>query len=156
MKKFLVLLFCVFMLSGCATWQGINFENTPVNNMSSYFAGKGVAIGISEFVKKETTIPALEERYKKFMVDIKGMDMVPPELSIALYNDMAMILSAEADDPYGLLADLTMVFREFGAQFAVGENKVMTGIDNIPWSMYDRFGLGWSQGRFVYLNNLED
>lgn len=154
MKNLLIAVIFVF-LTGCATWDSLNFENTPVNNMGAYFAGKGVAIGISQAVKKETTIPALETRYKTFMEDIKGLDMVPPEKSIALYNDMAMILSSEADDPYGLLADLTMVFREFGAQFATGENKVMTGINNIPWSMYDRFGLGWNQGRFVYVNELE-
>jgi Na+/H+ antiporter NhaD/arsenite permease-like protein len=147
------LLVVFVLLAGCATW---NFENEPVNNTSAYFAGKGVAIAVHSVVKADTTVPALEKRYDAFLTAAAGMEVVPPDMSIALYNDLAMILAREADDPYGLLSDLTFLLSQFGASFAAGDNKTMTGIAPIPKGMYDSFASGWRSGKFVYENELKE
>jgi hypothetical protein len=153
MRKLFFIFIIGLFLSGCAGW---SWENAPVNNTVGYFGGKGVSILVHESVKKDTTIPRLEAKYDEFMLQSVDMEIIPPEMSIALYNDLLLILAGETDDPYGLIADLTFLLGQFGAQFAMGDNKTMVGIDPIPRAVYASFEIGWDQGKFVYENELAD
>jgi len=151
--KRLLSLLPLILLIGCAGW---SWENAPVNNSVGYFAGKGVALAVHEIVEHDTTVPALEAKYDKFLEITINVEIIQPAISMQLYNDLILILGREIDDPYGLIADLTFLMSQFGAEFAVGDNKVMTGIAPIPREIYVSFAMGWDQGKWLYENELKE
>ena len=139
----------VMLLVGCA---GFQLEDTPRGNTTGYFAGKGVGVAVNKYTPD--SVLELEKRFDEFTFNTMAMEMIPPEESIKLFNDMAFILSKQAKDPYGLLNDLTFLMSQFGAQFKIeGDDKIMTGIQPIPRAVYLSFESGYDSGKWLVENN---
>ena len=152
MKKTALLIVSIFMLAGCA---GFQLENTPTGNSIGYFAGKGVGVAVNEITP--AAVPELEAKFDEFTARTIGLDMIPPDESIKLFNDLTFVLSKQANDPYGLLNDLTFLMGQFGAQFKMeGEQKIMTGIQPIPRAVYLSFESGYDSGKWMVENALND
>ena len=97
-------------------------------------------------------MPELEKRFDEFTAATMGMDMVAPDDSIKLFNDMVFILAKQANDPYGFLNDLTFLMSQFGAKFKInpdGSQGEMIGIQPIPRVVYLSFESGYDSGKWM-------
>lgn len=145
MKITAILITFALLMSGCAFMGKISDD--PVHNWSAYAAGRTAYFVVTEHVSA-STIAALENRYDEFLVEIKDVVVVEQTQTIDFVNDMAMILSAETDDPYGLIGDLIYGLKMFGAEFSA-ETGEMASVQPVPAQIYFSFSDGWKQSKRV-------
>ena len=154
MKRFYLIILAIAFLFGCGAYQ---IKDDALGNSSGYFAGKGVGIAVNEIVPK--SVPELEKTFDEFTARTIELDMIPPGESMKLFNDMVFVLSKEANDPYGLINDMTFLMGQFGAQFAMnpdGSKGKMIGIQPIPRAVYLSFESGYDSGKWMVENALND
>ena len=153
-KKITLLIVSIIMIAGCA---GFQLEDTPTGNTVGYFSGKGVGVAVNKFTPK--SVPELEKRFDEFTAATMGMEMVAPDDSIKLFNDLVFILAKQTADPYGFINDLSFLMTQFGARFKInpdGSKGAMTGIQPIPRAVYLSFESGYDSGKWMVENALDD
>jgi hypothetical protein len=159
MKRITLFIISILMLSGCA-FMGGEIADTPNYQTMAYFSGRGVCVGVNELTPD--SMDALEQRYGEFMTATAAQDIITPDQSMELYNDLALILAQQVADPYGLLNDLTFIMSQYGAQFATAtalddietDVKIMTEIQPVPRNLYVAFARGWDASKWM-IDNME-
>jgi len=149
MKRFgfALMIIAVFAFTSC-TWMG-QLTDSAGHNVSAYATGRTSYYVVEGAVSAET-VGRLEDRYNEFLAETQGVVVVEPTQSMALINDMMMILSVETDDPYGIIGDLIYSLRLFGAEFqGEGDEVKMTAIQPVPRTLYVSYSDGWKQSKRV-------
>jgi hypothetical protein len=145
MKRITVVLMALVLLTSCSFMGKIT--DAPIQNWSAYAAGRTgfyVVDGNVSTAARE----ALEYRYDAFLAETAGVLVIEPTQTMSLVNDMAIILSSETSDPYGLLMDLLYGLKMFGAEFVDGYGE-MTSIQPVPRNLFVSFSDGWRNSRLV-------
>jgi hypothetical protein len=139
-KRLSVVVALVILVSGCISMGEIKDE--PMWQASAYTGGRGAGVAVYEL--SPDSISALEERYDRFYTESSTLDLIPPEMTIELTNDLFLILAREIKDPYMVIQDFVNLLEIFGAQF-VGEGieARLESIQEIPRNLFVRFGRGW-------------
>jgi len=144
--KVLITIVMALMLFACGAQQ---IEGTPNNQVIAYLAGKGVGITINTLAPKADE--PLTKSYKDMMEKNKGNEIVPAQDVMNFYNNCIMdILPLFYNDPYGLVGDLSMLLKIYGAQLSPSGAMVMA--QDIPYVVLETFGQGYRNGQIVAQN----
>lgn len=124
---------------------GISLAGCWGSNLESYAMGRSMYYGIEATVSSGT-IDRLEDRFNQLLAETAGVVMVEPTQTMALYTDMAMIMSGDVKNPYGLMGDLTFLLSESGAEY--GQDGGMLSVNPIPREMFVAFSMGWKNSKY--------
>ena len=111
-----------------------------MSNFEGYTAGRLLYYSFEANVSTNT-VNRLENRFNKLLDETVDLAMVTPAQTIALFNDMGLIVASEYKNPYGLLGDLSEVLGGAGAAYS--ENGEMVSIRPISRGMFTAFSRGW-------------
>lgn len=132
-KKILVLALLVSVLFiGC--W----------NDVESYALGRSIYYAFEANLKPET-VDRLENRFNRLLDETSGVTIVTPTQTIILFNDMALIIATEHENPYGLMGDLSELFAGAGASY--NDDGSMVSVRPIPVGMPRAFSRGWKNSK---------
>ena len=138
MKKKIAVL-CIVLLIGTsliACWG---------SNLESYAMGRSMYYAIEAGVSEET-VGRLEDRFNQLLDATAGVVVVEPTQTIGMFSDMAMILAAEVENPYGLMGDLSYLLGDAGAVYT--EEGEMLSVRPIPRKMFVAFSMGWKNSKY--------
>lgn len=140
-KSFAVLIIAVLLL-GCASFQ---INDNPNVQFMAYAAGKAMAIGVNK------VDPSIDARLTAEWVDMmdrnKGQTVISSAEMLRFYNRCISIIGLKVNDKYGLIGDLSMLIRIYGAQF--DNTGVMVAVQPVPIPVMEVFGQGWANGRAI-------
>ena len=114
------------------------------NDLESYALGRGMYYTLEANLKPET-VGKLEDRYNQTLDEIASVTIVTPTQIMSLFNDMALIMTADIKNPYGLMGDLSEFFRGAGAEFA--EDGSMIDVRPITAAQLRAFSRGWKNSK---------
>ena len=114
------------------------------SDLSGYITGRSMYYSV-EMALSDKSIDALENRYNKLLDDTVGVSMVTPDQTMAMFNDMIMIMALETSNPYGLVGDMTFFLSDAGAEYNAGGKMIDVGL--IPRSYYLSFSAGWKNSK---------
>jgi len=114
------------------------------NDIESYTLGRSMYYTFEANLKPEI-IDRLEDRFNLLLSETAGVTIVTPTQTIDLFNDMAMIIATDYENPYGLMGDLSELFRGAGAEY--NEEGAMVSIRPIPVGMPRAFSRGWKNSK---------
>ena len=115
------------------------------SDISGYITGRSMYYSV-EMALSDKSIDALENRYNKLLADTVGVAMVTPDQTMAMFNDMIMIMALETANHYGLVGDMTFFLGNAGAEYDVGGKMINVGL--ISRSYYLSFSAGWKNSKF--------
>jgi hypothetical protein len=142
MKRIIVLLAMVGMLSGCS---GMQITGDTNNQAMAYITGKGMSIGIYKVYPKAA--PPVEQAWMDMMGRCSTMTDLPASEMQGFFNEVLLKnIPTLKDDPYGLSGDLAFFATLYGAQFTGG---TMTTIKPVPMIVAKAFQAGYEGGRSV-------
>jgi hypothetical protein len=146
MKRIIGVLLAMAFLAGCG---GMQLNDDAVGNSIGYFSGKGMGIAINQAAP--LSVPAIEKNYDEFMLRNAGLEFVPPEETISLFNSTVLALTFEIADPYGLISDLSFLMTQFGGQMLEipGGSPIVTGLQPIPLVIFKTFEMGYDSGKRI-------
>ena len=131
------------MLTGCANFQIKDDANSMA---TAYLAGKGMGLTINKLAPR---IDAdLSNEWRAMMASNTGA-IVPGTAIVQFYNRTALLMTGNVDDPYGLLADLSVLLTLYGAQYA--PDKKLVFVQDAPRAVLEYFELGYSGGKRLAL-----
>jgi len=128
-SRIIALLIFVVLLVGC--W----------NDVESYVLGRSLYYTFEANLQPET-MKKLEDRYNVTLDEVSGVATVSSAQVVSLFNDMAMIIATDYENPYGLMGDLNELFRAAGAEYA--DDGSMLSLDRpITAETLRAFSRGW-------------
>lgn len=114
------------------------------NDVESYVLGRSMYYVFEANLKPET-IDKLENRFNQLLTETSGVTIVNPSQTIAMFNDMGLIIATEYENPYGLMGDLSELFAGAGAEY--NDDGSMAYIRPIPVGMPRAFSRGWKNSK---------
>jgi len=139
------LLLLLIGLIGCA---GFEIKDSSTHQAIAYASGKAMAIGIIKIVPDADA--DLGTAWSDMMDRNQGLDMIPSTEILSFYNDSILILTMHAQDPYGLIGDMSAMLMIFGAEF--DEEGHMKFIKPVPMPVMIIFEMGYNNGKRVAMN----
>ncbi|GAG93591.1 unnamed protein product [marine sediment metagenome] len=133
MKRFLMIIAsCLFIVS---CWG---------STLESYGMGRLMYYSIEANVSP-ATVDKLENRFNVLLDETKDFATVTSAQTLALFNDMGVILAAEHANPYGLMGDLTELLGLAGAEYA--PDGSMLSVRPMPRAVFAAFSRGWKNSK---------
>ena len=114
------------------------------NDIGGYITGRSMYYSIEAAVS-DSVIDKLENRFNKLLDDTLGAAAATPEQTMAMFNDMIMILALETSNPYGLVGDMTFFLGNAGAEYDAGGKMIDVGL--ISRTYYLSFSASWKNSK---------
>ena len=115
------------------------------NDIGGYITGRSMYYSIDKAHVSDSVVDKLENRFNKLIDDTLGAAAATPEQTMAMFNDMIMILALETSNPYGLVGDMTFFLGDAGAEYDASGKMIDVGL--IPRSYYLSFSAGWKNSK---------
>ena len=140
-RVYTVILILTALIAGCS---GLQIQDTANHKAIAYVAGKGMGVGINKFLPKLDA--PLSKSWADMMKRNESQTVVSAEEIIDFYNSTLMAISAETNDPYGLIGDLGALLTLYGAEFANGN---LIKIQPVPMPVLQYFEYGYRSGKNI-------
>lgn len=146
--KTLKLMVCFVMLVSLIGCTGLQIGDNTSSQAISYFAGKGMAIGIYKL--KPSAAPSIEQEWMDMMGRNYDKTEIPAKEFMGFFNDVVLKqVPTLKNDKYGFAGDLLYLLNLYGATYTPEGN--LLSLKPVPMEVAKAFQVGYESGRSVSL-----